>query len=141
MRGESSSADPEGCGLKLLGNVVCGITNGGMAQRWGEFELNDKIISISGRSFGEGATLADFLEPGKDAYLCTVERMIKVPSVRAPLRLRALKTIGLTSGGNSKPSTPRFATEEECAAALASAGDYLKGRRRVRLSARTRTLS
>ena len=140
MRGQSSAADPDGCGLTLQGGVVCGIISGSMAQRWGEFAKGDRIISISGRSFGDGAALSDFLEPGKDAYLCTVERRVKVSSspssLRTPLRQRALKTIGLTSSGNAKPPSPRFTTEEECAAALASAGDYLKGGKRFGWSGR-----
>lgn len=64
--------------------------------------------------------MADYLVEGKDAYLCTVERMVKSS---APLSNRAMKAVGLMS------DRPRFATEEECTEAFANAGDYLRGLR------------
>ena len=62
--------------------------------------------------------MSDYLIEGKHTYLCTVERMTKA---RPALSNRAMKAVGLVT------DRPRFATEDECKAAFANGGDYLRG--------------
>jgi len=125
MRGLSSDVDPEGCGVQLTpAGVVRTLDKAGIAARWGEFKKGDKLKSVSGKPFTEGSQLADYLEDGKFAYLCTVERPIKVSQGKA-LSHRALRLIGQTGSAAS-----RFQTEEAVAEALSNAGDFLKGGRR-----------
>lgn len=124
-----SPRDPDGSGLIVdERGIVQKILSGGIAARWGEFKLGDQIVSISNgvacgreahRPWGENSCLADYLEPGKDAYLCMVKREKRTPT-RAPL-METLKRI------SSHAAKPRFNTEREVAEALSKAGTYLSG--------------
>lgn len=119
--------DPDGCGLEIdERGVVTKLIQGGLASRWGEFKVGDQIETISngtacGRqahsNFVEGTCLADYLQPGKNAYLCIVRRAQCSPN-RTPVTLMR----------RNQASKPRFTTEREVAEALAHAGDYLAGR-------------
>ena len=123
-----SPRDPDGTGLVVdERGVVQKIVSGGLASRWGEFKLGDQILSISNgvacgreasRRWVEGACLADYLETGKDAYLCIVKRE-KRASARTPLVETLMR--------RKHDAKPRFTTEREAAEALAHAGTYLRG--------------